>query len=58
MRNKSKGSEIYRETVKNMENEKYPMQDLIMATKVKNVDMREKDCRTWNMARNTQNRGK
>ena len=41
-----------------VEKEKCTMQDLIMVRKLKTLKMSEKHCRTWNIARNTQECGK
>ena len=50
------GREIGRETLENLKNEKYTLQDLDYGEKTeKTCKMRQKHCRNWNMARNTEN---
>ena len=54
------GSEIWREKLKNVKDEKNTLQDQDYREKTeKTRKMRQKKhCLTWNMARNTQKRGK
>ena len=53
------GHGIHRETLKNLKNEKCTVQDLEYGEKTeKTWKLRHKQCRIWNMARNTQKRGK